>query len=229
MMYAFLAETGTAPTETDSLYVASRNGSSFMLDINDTDAGFGIMSNLLANGTLTEQGTALTLNSNLSLPIDIPGNAIDFEGLVLYDESIADGETLFSISDTYTQDIQGVPLTISYTLSTENISQLEGLTLNGETFTDVEVVDLLLEFSVSTSVDVLGNPTTFSILDPQNVLEIRSYYGANVGLIKADSEFSFELNPTTVALLQTLNIDLGFPNSINSGTSQEIKAYSVTN
>ena len=52
-------------TSEDSLYVASRSGSSFMLDVNMDNIANGTMNTLLANGTLTEQGTALTLSSSL--------------------------------------------------------------------------------------------------------------------------------------------------------------------
>jgi hypothetical protein len=221
----------TVTTAQDSLYVASRNGDSFMLDVNTTNIANGTMNNLLANGTLTEQGTALTLNSSLELPIDLPidlpGSGINFEGAVLYDTSVADNTTLFTFSDTFTQEVQGFPITIDYTLSTEKIERLASLTVNSETFTEVEVVDFILELSVSTSIDIFGNATTFSILDPQNVLTIRGYYGPNIGLLKAESDVRFTLNPTTVALLQSFNININLPTNGAGTNVEELTSYSV--
>ncbi|MBC8754897.1 hypothetical protein H2O64_09465 [Kordia sp. YSTF-M3] len=214
-------------TAEDSLYVASRSGDTFMLDVNANNIASGSMSTLLANGTLTEQGTALTLNGSLDFPIDLGIAAIPFEGAVLYDSSVADNTTLFSSSDMFTQDLQGFPITIAYSLSSEKIERLASFTVNGESFSDVEVVDLKLELSVSTSVDILGNPTTFSILDPQDVLTTRAYYGPNVGLLKAESEIRFTLNPTTVALLQTFNINLGIPTSGSGTNVEELTSYLV--
>ncbi|QHI34958.1 hypothetical protein IMCC3317_03040 [Kordia antarctica] len=222
--------TNVVTTAEDSLYVASRSGNSFMLDVNTNNIANGTMNTLLANGTLTEQGTALTLNSSLELPFDLPGSgAIDFEGAVLYDTSVAANTTLFTLSDTFTQDVQGFPVTIAFTLSTEKVQSLSSLTVNSETFSDVEVVDFNLELSVSTSVDIFGNPTVFSILDPQDVLTIRGYYGPNVGLLKADSDISFSLNETTVALLATFNINLGIPTSSSASSVEELSSYLVEN
>ncbi|WP_420573337.1 hypothetical protein [Kordia sp.] len=215
-------------TATDSLYVASINGDSFMLDVNTNNIANGTMSNLLANGTLTEQGSgALTLNSSIELPIDFIGDGINFEGAVLYNTSVPDNTVLFSLSDMFTQDVQGFPITITYTLSTEKVERLPSFTVNNETFNDVEVVDFTLELSVSTSVDILGNPTTFSILDPQDVMTIRSHYGPNIGLLKADSQISFSLNPTTIALLETLNVDLNIPTSSTATNVEELTSYMI--
>jgi len=223
--------TNAVTTAQDSLYVTSSTGNSFMLDVNTTNIANGTMSNLLANGTLTEQGTALTLNSSLELPIDLPidlpGSGIAFEGAVLYDTSVADNTTLFTISDTFTQEVQGFPITTEYTLSTEKIERLGSFTVNSGTFTDVEVVDFILELSVSTSVDVFGNATTFSILDPQDVLTIRGYYGPNVGLLKAESEISVTLNATTLALLQNFNVNLNLPTNGAGTNVEELTSYSV--
>jgi hypothetical protein len=219
--------TNGVTTAEDSLYVASRSGDTFMLDVNTNNIASGSMNTLLANGTLTEQGTALTLNGSLDFPIDLGIPAIPFEGAVLYDSSVADNTTLFTSSDMFTQDIQGFPITIAYSLSSKKIERLASFTVNGESFSDVEVVDLKLELSVSTSVDILGNPTTFSILDPQDVLTTRAYYGPNVGLLKAESEVRFTLNPTTVALLQTFNINLGIPTSGSGTNVEELTSYLV--
>ncbi|WP_046745596.1 hypothetical protein [Kordia zhangzhouensis] len=211
----------------DSLYVASRSGNSFTLGVNTTNIGFGFMNNMLTTGTLTEQGTALTIDSSFSIPINGITAGINFENLVLFDSNATNNQLLYTTSDTFTQNFQGVPITVNYTVSSVKTDELNSLTVAGNSYSNINVVDIDVEASISTSIDVFGIPTTISILDAQDIIHMKTYYAANVGIIKSDSQFSYQLNPTTVALLANFNIDLGIPSSDTSENIQELNSYMV--
>ena len=215
--------------ETDSLYVATVSGNQFTLGVDTTNIIPSFTNSMLTSGTLTKNGNMLLLDSNLSVPLNGVSTSIGFTDLVLYNSDASANEELYTDSGTFTESFQGMPITVTYRLSSVKVGELDSLTFNLVPYPTVETVDVNLEISISTTVDVFGMPTTISILDMQEVLKMRTYYAANVGIVKSDTMFSYQLNPTTVAALNSLNINLGIPTSDSQVTIEELNSYFVEN
>jgi hypothetical protein len=212
----------------DSLYVNSINGDSFTLDVTSADVQSGFMNTILTDGVLTKQGTALTLDSSIDFNLGLLNNdVINFEGLVLFDTARPIGDVLTTITGSYQDDLFGNPLTVNYTLSSTHIGELDSLTFDQIPYPIVEVVDIILEISVSIEVEVDGVPTTALLLEPQNILKIQTYYSADIGLVKSGTIYGYSLNYPTLVLLHSLDIDWIIEPNDNNVILEEMRAHSV--
>jgi len=179
------------------------------------------------NGDIRKSGSTVLLSSSLNLPIDIIDTGLDFDGLLLVDESSFVGGNLSSVSNGFLETVQGIELAVTYTVTSTKIDELDAFTVNGVSYSDVEVVDIDLELSVDATVDIMGNSTMVPVIDIQDVMKIRTYYALDVGIIKSDTQFSYELNATTAAILANLNIDLGAATTGSQTIIQELNTYEV--
>ena len=149
------------------------------------------------------------------------------ENALLYNTQADNGAQLSIKSGSFTQDFQGYPVTINYTLKSTQLQNLSSFDVNGTTYNSVTSSNISLELSVTTEVTILVTQT-ISILDPQQVLSVTSYYAENVGLIKADANTNYQLNTETAALLNQLGADLGaLQTSLSVTNTQVLTDYNV--
>lgn len=213
---------------TDELTVESINSNDFKLSANAGLPANGTMSGILVSGTLTSSDTSLTLNGTLDLPAEL-SDLIAFEialnNAVLYNVNASSDTILYSVSDQITQDVQGFPVTVDYEVHSKSLGFYNTITLNDEAFTNVVASKLVLNMGVSTSVTVAGILVNVPILASQDLLVITSYYAENVGLVRAESNFNYEISATALATLANLGIDLGIPASGSASNVQELTTY----
>jgi hypothetical protein len=190
----------------------------------------GFMMRMLTDGVLTKQGTSLTLDSSFDFNLGLLNNeTINFEGLVLYDTSVAIGETFFTTTGSYQDDLQRNPITVNYTLTSKNLGELDSLTFDLIPYPDIEVTEIVLEISVSIEVDADGTPTTVLLLEPQDLLQIETYYSADIGLVKSGTIFYYVLNYPTLELLNSLDIDWIIEPNGSNVILEEMKSHFVEN
>ena len=221
---------------TDLLTVASANGNSFTLDVNNnTSPANGTLNALLVNGTLNRTEDKLTFNGNLQLPAEFDtlfDQTVTLTNVVLYDLNASNNQELSSNSETLTQDLvldtQTFPITIDYSFVTTKIGNSNSETVDGTNYLSVTKTRLSLSLNVYTEIEVLGASIPYSIIETQEVLSIDAYYAENVGLIKAYSETGYQISDQILDLLTLLGIDLGFPESNTGTNTQELGDYSVT-
>jgi len=213
---------------TDSLYVASETGSVFTLEVNDNMVANGTMDSFLINGSLTPSENNLIFSGTLELPEEI-SDFVDFEinlsNVVLYDTEAALGAELSSNSSTIEQDFNGIPITINYELTTNALGFSESMSLNGEMYSNVITSDIKLNLNVTATIEVFGNPTTIAILESQDVLSITNYYAQAIGLVRSESESSYEISAVAITLFNELEIDV--PPSGSGSNVQELSDYFV--
>jgi len=214
-------------TSEDELYVESETTNGYSLSVNQGGLANGTMSGILTSGELTRTETTLAANGTVGLPIDGFDFQINLENALLYNTQADNGAQLSIKSGSFTQDFQGYPVTINYTLKSTQLQNLSSFDVNGTTYNSVTSSNISLELSVTTEVTILVTQT-ISILDPQQVLSVNSYYAENVGLIKAEANTNYQLNTETAALLNQLGADLGaLQTSLSLTNTQVLTDYNV--
>lgn len=147
---------------------------------------------------------------------------IAFDDVVLLDETAAIGTVLATQSETIMQTIDGIPLTIAYSLNNtlQNISS--GLTVNSVTFNEIIETEITLNLKITAQVTVGGVTLPITVLSPQDVMVMKNSYANEVGLIKSITVFSYEL--------QTFpGVTYPFPSIGNENSIQEIIRFDVNN
>jgi hypothetical protein len=193
-------------TSTDSLYIASTSDASYSLDANDGMGADGSMNSILTSGSLSLTDTTLKYYGTLDLPLDIDlEQTPEITDLVLLDLEAANGAEISSFVGTFsdTIDLQGtaVPLNISYVLSTVKENLYDSKMVNGTSYTNVYEGTLRFNLSVTGNITISGFSVNINIIEPQDILFIRYYYGAGIGLLRAESNQGFELAPEIIALI----------------------------
>ncbi|MEX0596264.1 MAG: hypothetical protein WD512_07165, partial [Candidatus Paceibacterota bacterium] len=176
---------------TDNLYVGNDIvlGGLTYKQMMTTAEPFGFYSSLLRNNGLREDGskTLFTGNLNVNLGFDLPIDlsVIDF---VILKTNATVNEVLGTFSGTFTEDLEGTPITITYTLTATALESLPTFTTpvpQSETYTDVKKVKMSLMLSVTTTQTIPG--TTISVQIPilasQEVLDATQYYAKNIGMV----------------------------------------------
>lgn len=212
----------------DVLKVESENASGFSLSVNDNGVANGIMSGILTTGDLSLTETTLVSNGTIGLPIDGFDFNIVLENALLYNTEAPNDEILYTQSGTFTQDFQGYPITINYSLFSTQLENLENMEVLGANFDTVTSANISLELSVSTEVSVFGLTQTISLLDTQNVLSVDAFYAKDIGLITANANIGYSLNENTVTILQLLGVDLSMlPTNTSVLNTQELTSYTL--
>lgn len=224
-------------SETDFISVATSVDNDFTLIANNNNSpATGTMNAILVNGTLTRDDSTLKFSGNLDLPdefSDFSGTTISLQDVFLYDLNAANNAVLSELSGSFNQELelQGslLPLTITYTLTTKKISNLNSLTVDGEVFTNITKTSLYISMKVVTSIDLLGlgNPVDYDLLPTQDVLTIENYFAESVGLIKSEAYITYELDSGLLSILEDLSIDIGIPATLTIENSQELENYLI--
>lgn len=213
----------------DFLFVESQVGTTYDLGVNTNDLANGSMNGILANGLLTRGESTLEIDGTLQLPLEEFGDfGIDFTDVILYDLNASNNMEMSSVMGSFTEDFEGIPITVAFELTTTSKGSSNSMTVNGETYSNIAKSNLEVELSITTSIEVQGNPVQITILDEQDVVSIDNYFAENVGLIKSETDITYELNATTLALLESINIVIDVPTSLDVENDQELSAYSVT-
>jgi len=182
---------------------------------------------VLVSGPITQTASMLTMDGTLALPIDGITSTITVNDAVLYNLNASNNQTLSMFSGTITETFEGLPIEANYDLESKKVNNVSSLTVNGTSYANVEVTEISLMLSVTTSIEVLGTTTDISILDNQEVLNIRAYFAENIGLIKSEASINYDVNASTVATFETLGIEIGLPTSSSAENVQELDDYVV--
>jgi hypothetical protein len=213
----------------DSLYVATTSSTSYTLDANNGIGADGSMNSILTSGTLSTTNTVLSYNGALDLPIDLDiDQSLEITDLVLLDLNAENGAILSSIDGMFSEDIniQGtvIPISVNYELFTAKENFYDTKVVNGTSYSNV------YEGSLGLNLSVTGTITFFDIdiLESQDILLINYYYGANIGLLRAESDQGFELAPQIIALIEQTGGGGGeLPFSANVSGIEELSNYLI--
>ena len=190
-------------TSNDSLYIVSTSNAAYTLDANNGMGADGSMNSILTSGSLSTTDTTLTYSGALDLPIDIlVDQALEISDLILIDLEADNGTVLSTIEGAFTEaiDIQGsvIPINVNFELFSAKEDLYDSKIVNGVSYTNVYEGTLSFNLSVT---GTFSGIFTVNILEPQDILSIRYFYGANIGLLRAESSQGFELAPEIIALI----------------------------
>ena len=195
------------------------NGTNFTdFESNVDSAGF--ITNLIAAGGLVESEGTLRYSGEVTIPLDETNNiSLLIPEIKLYDQSITTaGTQVDQITQTITQEIEGIPVTIDAFVTSTSGNTIENSSINGVTFPRVLTATLTINATISAS--ILGVQVT--LLESQDVIITTNTYAQNIGLVNSDLDFQYEFED-----LSSFGVTLPFPESASSFTNQVITTYDV--
>ncbi len=210
--------------ENDFIEVDTEAGNNYTLIANNNlSPAYGTMNGLLVNGTITRSDDMLEINSSIDLPIEEFENFdFVFNNVTLYDLNASSNEEMSNVTGSVSNPYAGGTLTVNYILTTTNIGRTNSMMVNGETYTNITKSNMNLEISIVLSISGLQD---LSILTSQNVMNIDNYFAEDIGLIKSETEITYEINEVTLAALDLLGISIDFPTSLTVENEQELDSY----
>ena len=202
----------------DSLYIVSTSNAAYILEANNGIGADGSMNSILTSGSLSTTDTTLIYSGALDLPIDIVvDQALEISDLILIDLEADNGSVLSTIEGAFTEtiDIQGsmIPINVNFELFSAKEDLYDSKIVNGVSYTNVYEGTLNFNLSVTGTITIFGFGQNINIIESQNILSIKYYYGANLGLLRAESEQGFELAPEVIALIDQTGGGNEFPSS----------------
>jgi hypothetical protein len=202
----------------DSLYIVSTSNAAYTLEANNGIGADGSMNSILTSGSLSTTDTTLIYSGALDLPIDIVvDQVLEISDLILIDLEADNGSVLSTIEGAFTEtiDIQGsmIPINVNFELFSAKEDLYDSKIVNGVSYTNVYEGTLNFNLSVTGTITIFGFGQNINIIESQNILSIRYYYGANLGLLRAESEQGFELAPEVIALIDQTGGGNEFPSS----------------
>ena len=219
-------------TGSDSLYIATSTANSFTYEANNGMDALGSMNTLLVNGGLSKTTTSLKYSGSLDLPIDISlTQSPEINDLTIVDLDASNGEILSNLSNNFSEtiDIQGtvIPIEINYDLTTKKENFYNSTSLNGTTYTNVYEATLNLNISVTGSLTVFGTSQTINVIQPQDVLTVRYFYGEGIGLVRTETTQGFQLSTEVILLIQQLDTTGTFTTSSTATGVEELNSFLV--
>ncbi len=209
-------------TLNDRLEVVSASANSFQLEATPTVPN-AIMTNVLSNGALTTSNGKLMGTGALDFNfLGLENLNINVQNAALYDQNAAVNTTLFTTMGSSTQSLQGFNLEIEYTATTIQQEDVASMAVNGMTYNDVIHSQLIINAKIGSPLTVSGFTTVVSVMPAQDVFIVDNYWAKDVGLIKSDSQFSYQL-----ADLSAFQIPLPFPENNEVLTVQTLTSFSV--
>lgn len=220
---SFIAEGESENTNDETLTTTTENDNAYSFSSSADILERGIVTGILVNGNLSKQNGKLIYNGQYEIDLSFYGMEnliIPINNLALYDVNASAGDQLSTISNTIDQNfnVQGqpVPLSMTYSLSTEQNEILESYTVNNTSYENVLKANVSLSLAVDASFAII----TLPLLEEQEVLISSNYYAANIGLIYSENATSYNFEDLS---------QLGIPNidPINVNSSQSIDTYTV--
>lgn len=214
---------------TDNLYVGDDivlSGQTYKQMLTTAEP-FGFYSSLLRNNGLRNSGsrTLFTGNLNVNLGFELP---IDLEvtDFTILKTDANNNETLGTLTGTFTEDLEGTPITVNYTLKATALESLATYTTptpQSETYTEVKKVKMSLMMSISTSQTIPGTTITIDIpiLANQEVVVATQYYAKNIGMVYNFTEIGYDLE------INPADFNLAIPQSANQTTEEFLSSYTV--
>jgi len=214
-------------TNFDNLYVGDEiilNNKSYQ-QMKTTDVPFGFYSSLLRDNGLRNEGQKLLLTGTLALDfgVDIP---LDFalEDFILINNDAASNEVMSTKSGTISQDLNGTPITIDYTIKSTALETLPSFTTSKNvTYADVKKVNFVINVEVTTLQTIPGTNITIPIpiLNSQDVLTATHYYAQDIGMVYANNIISYSL------AINPADFGLDIPQTSSQSQNEFLDSYTV--
>lgn len=222
--YNNTAETGDTQDVMSVNGTEQTNGNTYT-NLDTANPANGFMVGVLTDNLVRRDGGKLIINGTLGAPIEgFPNITVPLNDVILYDVNLPNGETLSTLSAEITETIMEIPLTISYTSTSIQGDALPTYTVGSQTYTDVIRSRIVLNLTISTSIEI--GPTTLNvpILSAQDVLIVDNYYTANTGLVFSQATIDYQLED-----LGATGIELPIPDQDTQVSTATLATFSIGN
>ena len=222
------SDAGSNVSNQDFISVESGTAANFKLDANSGNAANGVMNTILTNGQLKRTDSTLIIDGGLSIPITgFEVLSIPLESAVLYDLNASNGSVLSSFVGTLTQDLNGLPFTLEYDLSFNKVQNQNSLKVKTVSYAQVTSTNIELNLTIKTKITINNIETQLTVLDTQNLMTVKAYYGENVGLLLSESKINFDLDADAISVLKLANVELNTPVKQSITSKEELSSYQV--
>jgi len=212
----------------DFISVDSGTATNFKLDANNGNIANGVMNTILTNGQLIRTGSELLINGKLEIPITgFETLSIPLVNAILYDLNANNGSTLSIFEGELTQVLNDLPFTLVYKLSFNKGQNQNSLKVKTVTYNKVTSTHINLNLTIKTEITINNIVKELTVLNAQDLLSVKAYYGENVGLLLSDAVVNFELDADTVSVLKLAGIELNAPVKQSITSKEELSSYKV--
>ena len=212
----------------DFISVDSGTATNFKLDANNGNIANGVMNTILTNGQLIRTGAELLINGKLEIPIiGFETLSIPLVNAILYDLNANNGSTLSIFEGELTQVLNDLPFTLVYKLSFNKGQNQNSLKVKTVTYNKVTSTNINLNLTIKTEITINNIVKELTVLNAQDLLSVKAYYGENVGLLLSDAVVNFELDANTVSVLKLAGIELNAPVKQSITSKEELSSYKV--
>ena len=217
--YWVYSVSGSTQSGSDSLYIAHDtliNAKTYK-KFKTKDAPFGFYSSALNNNGVRKDGDKLlvTGSTTVSLSEAVPFS-IGVTDLVIFKESAQNDEQLGNVAGTITQNYNGLPIIIDYTLITTAKPDVASLTVNNQSYTNVKTVQTEIFVKLSTT---LGG-VTVPVVNNQKIVTSTQYFAEDIGVVKTVTDFSYTIS-------QLLATNFNIPVSSQQHQEEILLRYNV--
>jgi len=214
---------------TDNLYVGNDVvlGGQTYKQMLTTAEPFGFYSSLLRNNGLRKDGskTLFTGNLNVNLGFDLPID-LSVTDFTILNTNANPNEVLSTLTGIFTENFDGTPITVNYTLKATALESLPTYTTplpQNETYTDVKKVKISLMMSITTTQTIPG--TTISVQIPilanQEIVAATQHYAKNIGMVYNTTVIGYNL------AIDPSQVGLPIPQSSSQTTEEFLNSYTV--
>jgi len=127
-------------------------------------------------------------------------------------------------SGTISQDLNGTPITIDYTIKSTALETLPSFTTSKNvTYTDVKKVNFVINVEVTTIQTIPGTNITIPIpiLNSQDVLTATHYYAQDIGMVYSNNQISYSL------AINPADFGLDIPQTSSQSQNEFLDSYTV--
>lgn len=157
----------------------------------------GFFSGTLKDNGLRIDGNKMRISGSVNLATGLPtALAFSVSDFIILKENATAGEELSSTNGSFTQDVNGYPLTFTYTLKSVADGSQSSLTSNGNSYSDITKTKVILNLKITTEQTITGfpNPIEIPIMAAQDVLVSTQYYSKNIGMVYNQTNITYTLN-----------------------------------
>ena len=210
---------GTIENGRDSLYVANDTiiGANTYKKFKTKDTPFGFYSSALGNNGVKKDGDKIVVTGSTTLSISeaVPFT-IGVSDLVIFKESATNNEVLSNVTGSVTQNYNGFPVIVNYTLTTTAKQDVASLVVNNQTYTNLKTVETTIYVALSTT---LGG-VTFPVVGNQKIVTSTQYYVQNIGVVKTVTDFQYQVP-------QEIATQFGIPASSAQHQEELLVGYNI--
>lgn len=216
----------------DSIYVngdKTINGQNYK-EMKAREPFMGFYAGAVHNNGVREANGKLFLSGSLSAAgledfIDLDLTLNDF---VVFDETANNNQQLSIVSGEFSQDFEGFPVTITYSLRSFAQNEITNFSAsNGQTYASVKPMKTVLRIKVTTSIELIPGfpPVNFDVLSEQDLISSMSYFAQEIGVVQTETNYQYQINP----LLSSVPGfgDLPFPESGSSITTEKLVNFNI--